>query len=147
MVFETFANKADIGVRGKGNSMDSAFEECAKAMMSVMIDVESIELKKSHVLEIRAKDESALLISFLNELLFVKDKKKMIYGKFRVTISKEKNEGGENKEEFILKATCFGEKIDLKKHNFKVDVKAPTYSELIVENNKGKWVVQCIVDV
>lgn len=145
MSFETFENKADIGVRGKSNSLNGAFEECAKAMMSVMVDVNSIEPKKSHVIKISAQDESALLVSFLNELLFIKDKKKMIYSKFRVTITKEKNE--EDKEEFVLKATLFGEKIDSKKHFFQVDVKAPTYSELKVESNKGMWVAQCIVDV
>jgi SHS2 domain-containing protein len=144
MSFETFENKADIGVRGKSGSLSGAFEECAKAMMSVMVDVDAIEPKKSHVIKISAQDEPALLISFLNELLFIKDKKKMIYSKFRVSISKENIE---EKEEFILKATLFGEKIDPKKHNFKVDIKAPTYSELKVESNKGSWVAQCIVDV
>lgn len=145
MVFETFENKADIGVRGKSTTISGAFEECAKAMMSVMIDIDSIEPKKSHVLNIKAQDEQSLLTAFLNELLFVKDKKKMIYSKFRVVISKGTN--SEGTEEILLKATCFGEKIDSKKHLFKVDVKAPTYSELKVEQNKGMWVAQCIVDV
>ena len=145
MSFETFESKADVGVRGKSHSLNGAFEECAKAMMSVMTEVDSIEPKKSHLIKISAQDESALLISFLNELLFLKDKKKMIYSKFRVNISKEKNDEGI--ELFELKATLFGEKIDFKKHQFKVDVKAPTYSELKVENNKGNWIAQCIVDV
>jgi SHS2 domain-containing protein len=145
MSFETFENKADIGVRGKGSTVSVAFEECAKAMMSVMVDVNLIEPKKSHVINIKAADMGALLIAFLNELLFIKDKKKMIYSKFRVNIAENKNDFGE--EEFELKATLFGEKIDSKKHQFKVDVKAPTYSELKVEANKGIWTAQCVVDV
>lgn len=144
-MFETFEHKADVGVRGKGVNIESAFEECAKAMINVMTSIDLIEPKKSHVIKISAKDEQSLLVNFLNELLFLKDKKKMIYSKFRVSIEKivEKND----LNTFLLKATCFGEKIDLKKHEFFVDVKAATYSQLKVFNEKNSWVAQCIVDV
>ncbi|MGI6589323.1 MAG: archease [Candidatus Iainarchaeum sp.] len=144
-MFETFEHKADVGVRGKGNTIESAFEECAKAMISVMVDINSIEPKKSHVIKIKSTDESTLLINFLNELLFLKDKKKMIYSKFRVNIEENMNE--DDLKEFNLKATCFGEKIDLKKHEFLVDVKAATYSQLKVKQENKTFVAQCIVDV
>jgi len=144
-MFETFEHKADIGVRGKGNTLESAFEECAKAMISVMLDIDSIEPRKSHVIKLKSSDESNLLISFLNELLFLKDTKKMIYSKFRVKIEESAFEN--NLKEFTLKATCFGEKIDLKKHDFLVDVKAATYSQLRVVQEDKIFVAQCIVDV
>ena len=145
MSFETFEHKADIGVRGKGKTIASSFEECASAMMSVMVDVDLINLVKSHVINLSADNVGALLVLFLNELLFLKDKKKMIYGKYRVEIKEEKNELGENK--FLLKAVIFGEKIDSKKHEFKVDAKAATYSQLEVKKEGKEYVAQCIIDV
>jgi SHS2 domain-containing protein len=144
-MFETFDNKADVGVRGKGKSIEQAFEGCAKALTSIMADIDSIEPKKAHVLEVKANDYGALLVSFLNELLFLKDTKKIIYSKFRAKILKEKN--SEGKEIFVLKATIFGEKIDSKKHLLKVDPKAATYSQLSVEKKENEWIAQCIIDV
>ena len=144
-MFETFENKADIGVRGKGKSVEQAFEECAKALTTVMADVYLVEPKKAHVFELKANDYGALLVSFLNEILFLKDKKKIIYSQFRVKILPEKDSAG--KEIFMLKATVFGEKIDSKKHSLKVDPKAATYSQLLVEKKGNEWIAQCIIDV
>ncbi len=146
MAFEHFEHRADIGVRGRGKTESEAFEECAKAMTDVMADIDSIEPKKSHVLKLTAPDSSALLVKFLNELLFLKDTKKMLYSKIRVAITK--NAGAEDKNEpFMLKATVFGEKIDAKKHGLKVDAKAATYTELKAEKEGNGWVAQCIIDV
>jgi SHS2 domain-containing protein len=140
-MFEHFEHKADIGVRGKGKTIENAFEECAKSLTEIMAGVNLVEPKKSHVIELKAKDEGALLVAFLNELLFLKDTKKMIYSKFRVAITKD--DGGGVK----LKAVCFGEKIDPKKHELKVEAKAATYSELKVEKIAAEWIAQCIIDV
>lgn len=159
MSFETFEHKADIGVRGKGKTLNIAFEECAKALVSVMTQIDSITPIKSHVLNLSANNEGALLVLFLNELLFLKDKKKMLYSKYRVEINEEL--GKETKEEakaeiknikdddkkISLKAVVFGEKIDSKKHEFKVDAKAATYSQLEVKKEGNIWVAQCIIDV
>jgi SHS2 domain-containing protein len=144
-MFETFEHKADVGVRGKGTTMAKAFEETAKALVEVMVDTESIDPIKSHVINLSAKDEGALLVLFLNELLFLKDTKKMIYSKFRVEIKEDKNDSGEKK--VLLKAVIFGEKINQKKHEFRVDAKAATYSELKVGKEGNEWIAQCIIDV
>ena len=145
-MFETFAHKADIGIRGKGQTIQEAFMECAKALASVMANVRLIEPKKSHVINSKAKDLESLLISFLSELLFMKDSKKMLYSKYRVMVKEIPVASGALKE-FELKAVCFGEKIDPKKHELMTDVKAATYTELSVKKEDGQWIAQCIVDV
>jgi SHS2 domain-containing protein len=139
-MFEHFEHKADIGIRGKGQTIENAFEESAKALIEIMANIEKIEPKKSHVFEVRAVDNAALLVAFLNELLFLKDKKKMLFSKFRTKIVIEK-------DGLLLKATVFGEKIDAKKHQLKVEAKAATYSELLVEKKGNEWIAQCIIDV
>jgi SHS2 domain-containing protein len=144
--FEHFEHRADIGVRGIGKTVENAFEECARGMYEVMADVNSIEPKKAHVLTVKSADKQGLLVAFLNELLFIKDTKKMIYSKIRVNISTIRNDA-KDAEEWELKATVFGEKIDQIKHKIKVDAKAATYSELKVEKEGDKWIAQCIIDV
>lgn len=148
-MFEHFEHKADIGIRGKGNTLSQAFEECATALSAIMIEPSSIMLKKSHTIELNATDYGALLVSFLNELLFIKDKKKMIYAKFRIKLGKENivDEKGKVNEMVTLKTTMFGEKINYNKHSIKTDPKAATYSELFAGEKNGQFIAQCIIDV
>ena len=139
-MFEHFEHKADIGIRGFGATMEEAFEEAAKAMTDVIVDVRSVGKEKKEIIEASATDESALLIAFLNQLLFVKDTKKLIFSTFVVHITKENGK-------FVIRAKVAGTLLDPKRHNFKVDVKAATYSELKVTKQGPRWVAQCIVDV
>jgi SHS2 domain-containing protein len=139
-MFQTFENKADIGVRGSGASIGVAFSECAKAMTSIMASVEKISQKKKIGVEIKASDKEALLVAFLNELLYIKDAKQMIFSKFEVSV-------GEDEHGAELKAICFGEKINPKEHELMTEVKAATYSQLKVSKKGKEWVAQCIVDV
>ncbi|MEI7961981.1 MAG: archease [archaeon] len=139
-MFEHFEHKADIGIRGYGATMDEAFAEAAKAMTDVIVDVRSVGKDKKEVIEVIAADEGALLTTFLNQLLFIKDTKKLIFATFVVTILKKG-------DKLFLRAKVAGATLDPKRHNFKVDVKAATYSELKVAKQGARWVAQCIVDV
>lgn len=146
---EHFEHKADIGIRGTGNTLNQAFEKCAIALTQIIADTNTIQPKKSHIIELTGTDNGALLVSFLNELLFIKDKKKMFYSKFRVKLGKETivDEKGNVKEMVTLKATCFGEKINRNKHALRTDPKAATYSELFAGEKNGTFIAQCVVDV
>jgi SHS2 domain-containing protein len=148
-MFEHFEHKADIGVRGTGKTLAEAFEGCAQALTEIIADTKTINPKKSHVIELKALDNGALLVDFLNELLFIKDKKKMVFSKFRVKLGKEHviDTAGNTKEKVTLKATIFGEKINFNKHSIKTDAKAATYSELFTGEKNGIFIAQCVVDV
>ena len=139
-MFEHFEHKADIGIRGFGATLEEAFVEAAKAMTDVIVDVKSVGKDKKELIQANANDEAALLVAFLNQILFIKDTKKLIFSDFVVHIAKQG-------EKFQLRAKAAGTTLDPKKHNFKVDVKAATYSELKVAKQGPKWIAQCIVDV
>jgi SHS2 domain-containing protein len=146
---EHFEHKADIGVRGVGNTLEQAFEEAGVALTEILTDTSRINPKKAHKMELQSTDYAALLVDFLNELLYLKDKKKMLYSKFRINLGKTNvvGETGAVKEMVTLKATVFGEKINYNKHNMKTDAKAATYSELFAGEKNGKFIAQCVVDV
>jgi len=141
-MFELFEHKADMGIKGIASSQESAFAECAKAMFSVMVELNSVEQKEKVKLDVDAVDLDQLLVEFLNELLYAKDVNEMLFSEFVVKEIK-KIKGG-----YKLHAIALGEKIDEKKHKVKTEVKAASYSQLKVEQRAdGKWVAQCIVDV
>ncbi|MCX6800924.1 MAG: archease [Candidatus Diapherotrites archaeon] len=140
-MFELFEHKADIGVRGIGETKEGAFAECAKALFEIMCDTKKVIPSQKTEIIVSSNKLDELLVEFLNELLYLKDTERMLFSKFEIKIKKVG-------KKFGLEGIAFGEKIDAKRHELKTEAKAASYSQLLVEKNKnGKWTAQCIVDV
>lgn len=139
-MFEFFDHKADIGVRGFGASAEEAFTEAAKAMLSIIVDEKSVACRGRFAIKTSADSLENLFVEFLNEMLFTMDSEEIIIGSIKVKKIIER--AGKH----YLEAEGWGEKKS-EKHAFKTEVKAATYSQLVVKEEKGKWLAQCIVDV
>jgi SHS2 domain-containing protein len=136
MTFERFEHRADVGVRGKGETLEEAFVEGARAMFSVMANIDTVQPLEKFKIEVSASDEEALFVEWLNELLSVADLNGVVFCEFEVGISGNS-----------LRGKASGEKWDLERHEPKTEVKAATYSQLSVKKENGSYVAQCIVDV
>ncbi len=141
MAFELFEHRADIGVRGTGKTCEHAFEECAKAMFSVMVDLDKVQPKEKAQFDVHAADLDALLPEFLNDLLYVRDVRGLVFSRFEV---KNIHQGPGQWE---LKATAWGEPIDAAKHGLKTEVKAATFYQLAVRKTDKGFLAECVVDV
>ncbi|MCX8194140.1 MAG: archease [Candidatus Pacearchaeota archaeon] len=144
MTYEHFEHEADVGIRGKGKTIEKAFEEAAKAMFDVEVDVDKVKALKKINIECQASNIEELFVEWLNALLSQASIHGMVFSKFKAKIIKDRK----NK---ILKVEgqAIGEKFDAKKHNAKDEVKGATYSQLKVYQDKKtkKWMAQCVVDV
>lgn len=138
--FEYFDHEADAGIRGFGKTVEKAFENGAKAMFNLMVDVEKVERKRKIDIRCEADDIEGLFVEWLNELLAQKDIEGMAFSSFKV----EKIKRGEN---YKLNGWCEGEVLDPEKHEVKTEVKAATYSVLKVGKEGDVFVAQCVVDV
>lgn len=138
MAFETFEHTADVGIRGIGKTVEQAFEEAAKALFSVMVNIKTVKPTKGIklIIQVGGMEKDGLFVEWLNRLVAEKDISGMMFSKFNVKIGDKQ-----------LVGTAWGEQFDHKKHKPKVEVKAATYSQLKVEKQKGKWIAQCLVDV
>jgi SHS2 domain-containing protein len=135
--WEHFEHKADIGVRGVGATKEQAFEQTALALTAVITDLTSVEPKEEVQIACEAADDELLLIEWLSSLLFEMDCRKMLFSRFEIAINHDK-----------LTAVCWGEKINVARHQPAVEVKGATYMSLSVkQNDDGKWIAQCVVDV
>lgn len=134
--WEHFEHQADVGIRGRGQSIAEAFEQVALAMSAVITDLANIEAE--HVLNITCEgfDHELLLIDWLNALIFEMSTQKMLFSRFEVTIRNGR-----------LSAKAWGEHIDVARHQPVVEIKGATYTELKVYQNEGQWIAQCVVDV
>ena len=139
-MFETFPHKADIGIRAKAKSLEDAFCEAAKALFSVMVELNNIKAKEEIEISVSAEELDLLFVEWLNALVSEAALRNMLFSEFDAKIEKRNNI-------FMLKGKAKGEKINLDKHNIKTEVKAATYSALKVEKENSAWLVQCILDV
>ena len=108
-------------------NLDEAFVIAAKSVIETILDVNAIEEKEEKTLTVSGKDLSYLLYNWLEELIIL-----TITDGFaakRITLNIEKN------SEYRILARFWGEKIDIKKHHFKVEIKAPTFHEMEIRQN------------
>ncbi|MCH7761697.1 archease [candidate division TA06 bacterium] len=135
MDYETFEHDADIGIRGFGKTLEEAFENGARAMSSIMVDLETVDPKVTKEIECEADDQEALFVTWLNQIRALLDIDGMVFSKFEVEIVGNR-----------LKGWAKGEVLDYQKHGLGEDVKAATYHLLKVEKN-DVYMVQCIIDL
>lgn len=143
MTFENFEHKADIGVRGYGKTIEESFQEAGKAMFSIECNLEKVDKTKKIKISCFADNIEELFVEWLNALLAQSSINEMMFSDFRVKINEDKKQN-----KFKLEGEAFGEKIS-KKQELKTEIKAATYSQLRVYQDKetGKCVSQSIVDV
>ena len=140
MPYEFLDHEADIGIRSTGDTLEEAFEDGAKAMFAVMVDLETVEIHQKIEIEVEANDIAALFIEWLNELLAQSDIEGIIFSTFEITTIKSLE------NTYLLKGSAFGESRDFKKHILRTEVKGATYSGLKVWENR-QFHAQCVLDV
>lgn len=64
-----FDHDADIGIIGKGSTIEKCFEDSARAMFGLRADLSQIHLKKSIHIEFEESDPELALVTWLNQLL------------------------------------------------------------------------------
>ena len=134
--WEHFEHKADIGVRGIGNTLAEAFEQAALAMSAIVTDLSYIDPKQAIDVACEDMDQELLLVDWLNALIFETATRKMLFSRFEVNI-----------EDGQLSARAWGEPINIARHQPAVEIKGATYTELKVYQDQDQWIAQCIVDV
>lgn len=134
--WEHFEHKADIGVRGFGDTLAEAFEQAAVAMTAVVTDIPLIQADTIIDISCDDDDSDTLLYDWLNALIYEMATRKMLFSRFEVNIDDGK-----------LTATAVGEAIDVQRHQPAVEIKGATYTELAVYQDQNQWVAQCVVDV
>lgn len=132
-----FPHSGDVGIRGTGPTLASAFEQTACALFAIVTDIDQVAVDTKIDITCVAPNEKLLLVDWLNALIYESSTRKMLFGKFAVTI-REKELHGE----------AWGEAIDLTRHAPAVEPKGATFTELKVERGAdGLWTAQCVIDV
>jgi len=129
---------ADAAFQAEAESLNELFQLCAQATFEVMADTARIEPLHREEVELASPSLEELLFDWLAELIYVKDAKSMLFGRFEVNV--------QEKDGYRLVASAWGEPADQKKHKVRVDVKAVTYHLLEVKKTEGKWTAKVVLD-
>jgi SHS2 domain-containing protein len=134
--FEFIDHTADIGIIAYGNSVEEVFVNAAYGMVSLIADLEKIAEVMSHEVIAEAPDQEELLVTWLNELIYLFDAEGLIFSRFKIVDLRQR----------YLRAMAYGEKVDPSRHNLKAPVKAATYHQLRLEKG-GDFRARIILDV
>ena len=128
MSYKFLDHATDAIIEINAKDLKEAFSVAADAVINLTLDQNKVEEKDSKEFTSQGKDLYYLLFSWLEEIPFV-----LITEGFaikRIEFNIEKNDS------YKINAKAYGETLDLKKHNFKVEIKAPTFYDMIINNEK-----------
>ncbi|MGC2203974.1 MAG: archease, partial [Stellaceae bacterium] len=127
---ELFPHGADVGIRGIGPTRASAFEQAALALTHAVTDPASIAWQ--HVVEVtcEAPNDAFLLLDWLNSLIYEMAVRRLVFGRFAVSINGNR-----------LYGQAWGEPVDRVRHMPAVEPTGATLTALKVEaRDDGAWV-------
>jgi tRNA nucleotidyltransferase (CCA-adding enzyme) len=135
--WELFPHGADVGVRGSGETLAAAFESTALALTAGVTEPDAVRAREAVEIVCEAADRELLLYDWLNAVIHEMAVRGMLFGRFRVEIVGDR-----------LKATAWGEPVEVSRHEPASEIKGATFTELAVRRcGDGRWEAQCVVDV
>ena len=135
--YELLAHTADVGVVARGDTFSEAMSWLATAMFSVIADLDSVEPRESLEVSVTSSDRDALIVDWLNELIYRHEVDAFIPKTFHVSV---------DEAFWSLIARCEGEHVDGQRHVMGTAVKAATYHGLVASYN-GEWSIRVVLDV
>ena len=140
MSFEYLDHISDVCIRASGDTLEEAFCEAARAMFSLMADLDRVRPQHTVDVSVSARTSELLLVEWLSRLLSEADLRGVIFSRFSAVVEED--------GEFTLKGTARGEPLDVLRHRPEGgEVKGVTYSGLHVLQEGGRFTVQCVLDV
>jgi len=131
---------ADILFQAEASTLGELFEQCGLAVEESQIELNNVAQKVEKKITGKNPNLEYLLFDFLDDLLFYKDSEQLIFSRFKIKVNKMD-------DNFVMDCAAFGEKIDTKKHEQRVDVKAITMHLFEVKKENDLWKAKVLIDI
>lgn len=135
MSFDYFEHDADIGVIGRGATLEEAFEGAAEGMFAIMADAAQVRPLVQFAFAFAEDDVELALVTWLNRLLAEARQRGLALARFRL-----KRVDGQWQGEAW--GAPWGANMERG-----TEVKGATLTMLRVRQNEGAWEARCVVDV
>ena len=131
MSYKLLDHATDAVIEITASDLKEAFVVAGQSVVDITLDSEKVEEKEQRTFKVTGKDLRYLLFNWLEEVNYQLITEGFAIRRFSLDISKN--------SEYKLNATAYGEPLDLQKHHFRVEIKAPTFHEM--EITEGKQVI------
>lgn len=138
--FRYLDHVTDAIIEAYGSSLDEAFENSAMGLVNTMIDLEQITPDQEYEIVAKGYDVKSLLYDWLEKVMLGLLIDNMALSDFKVKIS-------ENNGNYFLKGIAKGEVLDLKKHHYKMEIKAVTYHEMEIKQTEDLITTRFLLDL
>jgi len=125
MSYRTLEHATDAVIEVTADTLEDAFKIAGISVIDTILDISKVTENDTKSIQVKGKDLKYLLYNWLEEIIILTITDGFAGKRIIVTISKD--------EEYKINAEIFGETIDLKKHEFKVEIKSPTFHEMKIE--------------
>lgn len=132
---ETFAHDADVGVIGRGATVEQAFVSATEATFGEMVDLANVRPLQAVRITFEEGDPELALVTWLNACLAEAHAAGLALGRFALRRRGERWTGeawGEPWRDDLARGT---------------EVKGATLTQLAVTPVSGGWEARCVVDV
>jgi len=129
----------DAFIEAYGSTLEEAFENAAKALIDTMIDIKRVTPEREVKIEAHGDDLHSLLFDWLDKVMLLAVSEGFVISEFKVVI---KQNGG-----YRLEGSGRGEKLNLEKHHYKVEIKAVTYHEMQIRQESSGTTVRFLLDL
>ncbi|HSB04318.1 MAG TPA: archease [Thermodesulfobacteriota bacterium] len=135
--FEVLDHTADIGLAIYGENLKALFENAGEAFFHLITDLKKVRRRIERRIEIGGESLDRLMVDWLSELLYLHDVENLLFKGFKV----------ESVGDDGLKAIVKGEPFQEGVHVIKTEVKAVTYHQLEVRQERKGWRARVILDL
>ncbi len=133
--FEILEHTADVGIRSFGDSIEETFEQATRGLAEILGAWRPGDGQRVDV-ELEGSDLEALLVDWLNEVLYLQDARDGVICDMEVL---------EVDDARVVGSVAFAPRGEQPLEG--TAVKAITYHQLKVERTPGGWVAEVYVDV
>jgi SHS2 domain-containing protein len=135
--YSYFETEADVGVQGWGVTLAACFRQCALAVFNLMVPLDAVAPAESREVAAQAETPEALLVSWINELLYLHD----VEGFAVRDVEMPRIEGAR------IHARLTGETVDPQRHPRGILVKAATFHQLALVTDPGRVTGRVVLDI
>ncbi len=127
MSYKILDHATDAFIEVTAKNLEEGFQVAAQSVIETTLDPSTIQESEQKNITVSGKDLRYLLFNWLEELVFL-----LITEGFAIKRTKVELE---HSVKYTISAIAYGEPIDLSKHKFKVEIKAPTFYEMEIDHN------------
>ena len=138
MAFEFLEHTADLKIRASGKTLQEALSESAKALFAAIAADSKIEPKIEKQFTIKIHKPELLVHDFLSQLIYLFSTEHLLFCEFNLELKEAMG--------YKLTAKVKGEPYDKNKHKLVKEVKAVTYHDMKIQEDKNGWTIEVVCD-